>query len=69
VPFPSVDSEGSCLLVFLSRGKIAAAFEVVRSAADFAELFHKGGYSREQAVFTVEIRGPDNWRYLVRKRN
>ena len=67
VPFPHGDSDGHCLLVFLSRGKVAAAFEVERNAGDFAELFHKGGYSRDEAVFVIKIRQSDSWRYLSKK--
>lgn len=67
VPFPHGDSEGHCLLVFLSRGKVAAAFEVERNAGDFAELFHKGGYSREEAAFVIKTRQSDSWRYLSKK--
>jgi hypothetical protein len=64
VPFPHGDSEGYCLLVFLSQGKIAAAFEAERKPADFAELFRKGGYSREDASFIIATRASDGWRSL-----
>ncbi len=65
VPFPRRHSEGHCLLVFLSRGRVAAALEEERKAADFAQLFRQGGYSPEEAVFVSEVRGTDHWRYLT----
>lgn len=67
VPFPHSNSEDHCLVVFMSGRRIAAAFEVDRKPADFAQLFRKTGYSREEADFTVEVRASDHWRYLQKK--
>lgn len=64
VPFPHGSSESHCLLVFLYRGSVAAALEVERQPADFSELYRKGGYPPDEAVFTVEVRGTHRWRYL-----
>ena len=64
VPFPHVDSEEHCLLVFLFEGKIASAFEIERTPADFSRLFKRGGYSRSEAVFSAEDIGAHHWLYV-----
>lgn len=67
VPYPHRDSEGWCLLVFLSGREVVSAFEVERTSADFAHLFRAGGYSQEEAVFDVEVRPADGWRQLKKR--
>lgn len=67
VSFPNASSESHCLLVFLSGQEIVSAFELERQPVDFAELFQEGGYSRSEAVFVIDVRGPDRWRYLKKR--
>jgi hypothetical protein len=67
VPFPHGSSESHCLLVFMSGDKISAAFEIERSQADFSRLFRKAGYSRDEAVFAIEVRSADQRRFLTHK--
>ena len=54
VPFPRSDSEGYCLVVFMTGNTVVVSVEVGRNDADFSMLHRPGGYSPEEAKFTVE---------------
>jgi len=62
VPFPHAGSGNHCLLVFVSHGEIAAAFELEKSLADFSHLFRLGGYTPAEAIFTFENGKFYQWR-------
>jgi hypothetical protein len=52
VAFHNADSEGFCLLVFVDKGKLQRSFEEPRYPIDFCGISRRGGYTRDQALFT-----------------
>jgi hypothetical protein len=63
VPFPRSSNEGYCLVVFMAGSNVVVSVEVGRNDADFSMLYRPGGYSPEEAKFTVE-QTTDGWKKL-----
>jgi hypothetical protein len=54
-------SDSVSLLVFLEGGRVVGWADVPRSELDWADVANPSGWTREAAIFAIQV-GPDGWR-------